>query len=348
MGRNLVALAVLAGSFASIFGQTEEIPSFRAETQLALTGFHVVKGTQYVTGLSASDFQLLVDGRPHAMASFEEGGRLNAPLEIVLVFDTSGSVREPGLLDEKLFRDNLLAGLPNVSLSIYRFGGHPLADHLTRVCGPTKDPAALRKAFQTAFSRGPGEAAFDLGHPGKDSLVYEAITEAINDRARDSQRVARMMLVVSDGLPGVEPNPGMAVGAALRMGIPIYPLLLGHRDRVTTFNMQLVAPPDPGESAKIAEARARYRQKTFDERESQAGLFVGVASQTGGRAFDPPELNAATAKDILGFLVGEVRKEYVVGFSPEPGREASNHRIDIRLIGNNGARIIGGKRFARY
>jgi hypothetical protein len=117
------ALTLIAGAVAfsprslAQNATPEELPSFRSETQLALTGFHVVLGKRDVTGLTASDFQLSVDGRPRAIATFEQGGQLNAPIEIVLVFDTSGSVSNARLLDEQLFRDNLLARLPGVTIS---------------------------------------------------------------------------------------------------------------------------------------------------------------------------------------------------------------------------------------
>jgi hypothetical protein len=73
--------------------------TFRSDAQLM----------QYVNGLKLADFELLVDSRPRPITTFE-GSRKELPVEIVLLFDTSGSVTGNGLLDQKLFRDNLLAG----------------------------------------------------------------------------------------------------------------------------------------------------------------------------------------------------------------------------------------------
>jgi hypothetical protein len=123
-----------------------------------------------VNGMTASDFQLLVDGVPHAITTFEQGGAVNTRVEIVLLFDSSGSVHGAGLLDEKAFRENVLAGLPGVTLSVYSFGGPPVTS-LVRVCGPTPDSLVLRRAFQTVVKKLPGEAAFDLHKPGKDPIV---------------------------------------------------------------------------------------------------------------------------------------------------------------------------------
>ena len=296
---------------------------------------------------SPSDFQLWVDGQPRAITTFEQGGGVNTPVEIVLVFDSSGSVRGAGLLDERLFLENLLAGLPAVTLSIYEFGGPPVTS-LVRACGPTSDPLVLRRAFQSVVKKLPGEAAFDLHKPGKDSLIYEAIVETLRDCARHPQPVARLMLVVSDGLPGGELNPAQSAGAALRMGIPIYPLLVGHQARITEFNMRMAASR-PGETPEDAAAHARYSQTVFDREEAQADLFTGLGEATGGRSFDPPELNPSAARDVIGFLAGEVRTEYIIGFSPEPSSTPSPHKIEIRLLGGNrAAKIVGGSRIAVY
>jgi hypothetical protein len=195
----------------------------------------------------------------------------------------------------------------------------------------------------------PGEAAFDLHKPGKDSLIYEAIVETLRDCARHPRPVARLMLVVSDGLPGGELNPAPAASAALQMGIPIYPLLVGHQARIAEFNMRMAAPPRPGETPENAAAHARYAQTIFDHEEAQASLFVDLGEATGGRSFDPPELDPSAARDIIGFLAGEVRTEYIIGFSPETGSSPGPHKIEIHLLGNNrGAKIIGGSRMAVY
>lgn len=325
-----------------------EPPTFRSDAQLVLTGFHVVAAKRNVTGLTASDFQLLVDGSPHAITTFEQGGSVNTPVEIVLVFDSSGSVHGAGLLDEGLFRDNLLAGLPDLTVSVYSFGGPP-ANSLVRFCGPTSDPLVLRRAFQSVVRKQPGEAALDLHKPGKDSLIYESIIAALKDSTRSPRPVTRLMMVVSDGLPGGELNPTTAATAALQMGIPVYPVLVGHQARIAEFNMRMASLPRQGETPGDASPHAQYFQKIFVQQEAHAALFTNLGGATGALSFDPPELNPSSAREIIAYLAGEVRTEYIVGFSPESGSTSSPHQIEVRFLGGRpGAKIAGGFREAVY
>ena len=345
MARILFAL-LLSGSMAAhfpLFAQDptrEEAVTFRSDAQLALTGFHVVSKKQYVTGLSASDFELLVDGRPRPITAFE-GNQSSVPVEIILLFDTSGSVTGMGLLDEKLFRDNLLAALPGVTLSVYRF------DHeLARMCGPTQDAAVLRQAFQGVVRRSPGEAVFDLAKPTA-SLIYEAIVKALDDSSRAGQSAQRMMLVVSDGEATGDRDPAVATVAAQEADVPVYPLLLGHRARIADLEMQTEAPR-PGEDEQTASARLAYRKKLFDATEEQVTAFASLGDLTGGRAFDPPDLNASTARGIVQSLADEVRAEYAAGSRRNLGSPPASHKIRVHLVGLKDAKLVGGARTAIY
>lgn len=342
MKARLVALVVL-GTIVS-FAQ-DGATTFRSDAALVLTGFHVGAKKQYVTGLTAADFELLVDGRPRPITTFE-GNQSNAAIEIVLLFDTSGSVTGMGLLDEKLFRDNLLAELPGVTLSVYRF-----ERQLSRMNGPTQDPATLRQAFQGVVKRAPGEATFDLGKPSG-SLIYEAIVKALDDSSPMGQPAPRMLLVISDGLATGDQDPAAAALAAQEADVPVYPLLLGNQARIAEFEMQAemqaAEPPRPGEDGLAGSVRAAYRKKQFDQTEEQTAAFASLGDSTGGRSFDPPQLNASTARGIIRSLADEVRAEYIAGFSPEPGTPPASHQIEIRLKEPRDGKMAGGVRAAVY
>jgi len=343
----ITGLAVLLSS-GPLFAQaraTGDI-TFRSDAQLVLTGFHVTAKRQFISGLTVADFELLVDGHPRPITVFE-GNQSGMPVEIVLLFDTSGSVTGNGLLDERLFRESLLAGLPDVKISVYSFGGLPKGS-LNRVTGPTSDPVILRRAFQAVVKRVPGEASFDLGKPGKGSLIYESISRTLEDCSRNAQGGVRMLVVVSDGLPDGDTDPAGAAVAAGHADIAVYPLVVGHGARVAEFEMETAAPPRPGDDDRTFEIRNAYRKKLLDEAERQTADFAGLGESTGGRAFDPPELNAATARGIIQDLADEVRAEYVAGFRPEPGSPPADHRIEIRLVSQREKKLVGGTRTAVY
>lgn len=342
----LLAAAIASACLCTAQDPTAAGVTFRSDAQLVLTSFHVTARKQYISGLTRTDFELLVDGQPRPITTFE-GSKKELPVEIVLLFDTSGSVTGNGLLDEKLFRDNLLAGLPDVKLSVYGFGGSP-ACCLNRVTGPTSDPAVLSKAFQTVVKKMPGEASFGLGKPGKGSLIYESIVRTLEDSSRNVQAGVRMLVVVSDGRPDGDLDPGGAAKAAQLTDIAVYPLVVGHSARVAGFEMESAAPPRPGDDDRTFEVRNAHRRKLFDEAEQQTADFAGLGEATGGRAFDPPELNAGSARAIIQALADDVRSEYVAGFSPDPGSPPAAHEIRIRLVGKGEMKLAGGARTAVY
>lgn len=345
--RPCIPLLAVAGGIAAVSVSFEQdgVATFRSDAALVLTGFHVTANKRYVAGLTVADFGLLVDGRPRPITTFE-GNQRGVPVEIALLFDTSGSVTGRGLLDDKLFRDDLLAALPGVALSVYSFGGH--GDRLTRFCGATRDAAALQQAFQGVVKKGPGEAGFTLGKPGKDSLIYESIVKTLEESSHSITPGVRMLLVVSDGLPGGDQDPAAAVTVAREAGVPVYPLLVGHQARISGFGMENSAPPRSGEDEHAFSVRQDYRKKQFDEAEGEAAAFAGLGDATGGRSFDPPELNAAAARGVIRSLADEVRAQYVAGFSPEPESPPASHRIEIRLKGHKEAKLVGGGRLAVY
>src|SRR5262249_44117855 len=132
---------------------------FRTETSLALVRFHVVQKKMYADSLRPDDIELLEDGKPQKLALFEGGRaqRRNVPIEIVLLFDTSGSVTEPGLLDPVSIKRNLLDTLPGASISVYRFEGR-----MRRLVRATRDFGQMQEAFAALLKKSPAGKVFPL------------------------------------------------------------------------------------------------------------------------------------------------------------------------------------------
>src|SRR5204862_5551332 len=79
----------------------QETPVFRSDTTLALVRFHVVRKKFYVDDFKPEDILLLEDGEPRQITLLE-GGRIKqrtVPVEMILLFDTSGSGVVVGLLN---------------------------------------------------------------------------------------------------------------------------------------------------------------------------------------------------------------------------------------------------------
>lgn len=68
----------------------EEPALFRSDVNLVRVDAEVLMGNRAITGLKAKDFQLFDNGAPRELSGFYAE---NAPLDLLLVFDVSGSMR---------------------------------------------------------------------------------------------------------------------------------------------------------------------------------------------------------------------------------------------------------------
>src|SRR6516164_10772510 len=126
----------------AVCAQEAQTPVFQSESALALVRFHVERKHSFADDLKAEDVILLEDGRPRRFTVFEGSVSRTIPVEMALLFDTSGSVNSEGLLDPLEYKAALLDKLPGVRLSVYSFN-----DKLFRHCRPTRDGAELAAAL---------------------------------------------------------------------------------------------------------------------------------------------------------------------------------------------------------
>src|SRR5204862_16598 len=90
-------------------------------------------------------------------------------------------------------------------------------------------------------------------------------------------------------------------------------------------------------------ARDRLARVEAQEREIQE--FARLGELTGGRSFDPPMINLTMMQTILSAMVAQVRCEYVVGYTPEPGTaEPAKHKLEVKLRGKDLGKVLGGVR----
>jgi VWFA-related protein len=319
----------------------QETPTFRTETSLALVRFHAAKGGRYVLDLKPDDVVLLEDGQPRPFTVFEGGAsRIHSvPVDLALVFDTSGSVVDQGLLDPVVFKSGLLDGVPNARLAVYGF-----TDKLRRFCPPTRDFEALRIALDALGTRKPvGAVTIPLELPPKRkadengaSWIYEAVMGAARDLAAQPGNATRLVVIFSDGLSSTTSAPEDAARVCEDLGIPVYPILLGHwklgeKIRAAQANQR------PGRELSAAARRLNSTEEEMQE-------FASLGRLTGGGAFDPPAMGSGVLKQIVSGLAARVGSAYVVGFTPTSDGPPKRHRIEVRLKQKSLGQVVGGKR----
>jgi VWFA-related protein len=311
----------------------QQAPVFRTDAVLALVRFHVVRKQAYVDDLKPQDVILLEDGSPRQVAVFE-GGRWaprTIPIEMTLLFDSSGSVTQAGLLDPLVYKTSLLDNLENVSLAVYSFDST-----LRRQCRPTRDGTELAAALRSVRDSrsGPQSESIPLllpaGRKGAaGTWLFEAITAAAKDAAEEPGQATRMLVVFSDGFPTTNTRPEDASAVFSELGIPVYPVVLGH--------------------ANIAALKAGGQLGWPLMAEMFMADFARLAELTCGRSFDPPAIDVAVVRQILAAMAGQVVGEYVVGFQPEqsPGAPRA-HRIQVKLRSKDLGTLEGGFRTVRH
>jgi VWFA-related protein len=319
------------------------VPIFRTETSLALVHFHVVHKNQFVTNLRPEDVILLEDGVPRKFTLFENSMlERKRPVEVTLLFDTSGSVTDAGLLDPLTFEENLLGAFDNVTLSIYGF-----TTQLDRYCKLSRDRETLRAAFSALGSRGSKHESIKVPLPAKrkanaggGTWIYAAVAQAAREAAATPGEATRLILVFSDGFDTTNARPDDAADVARDLGVAVYPVALGHWtlvERARTEQQRIANGSRTGEVSSPTLDRIQSQEREVMD-------FAGLGDLTGGRSYDPREISLSVMKQVLGGLVWSVRTEYTVGFSPEPSASPRKRKLEVRLRDKQIGQVTGGTR----
>ena len=161
----------------------------RVESQLVTLNISVIdRGTNRgLMGLGQSDFKLFEDGNEQPIVQFESS---NAPFDLVLLIDLSGSTRDVIKLIRAAAVRFVEAARPADRIAVITFAGQP-----TVVSTLTADRDLLRQRIETIdTARG-------------DTKLYDATNFAMEQVLKEAKKSRRTAIVLmSDGLDGTIPG----------------------------------------------------------------------------------------------------------------------------------------------
>lgn len=343
-------LAIFA-FFGMAIGAAQEV-TFQAQTRLVLLSFHVTHGKDYLTDLKPSDFVLLEDGKPREFTVFDSAATVGRmPLELVLLFDANPKIEyfwDPAEVfrfipqwDDAMSRTILEKGSADIRISVYHCAGRSLH----RLSPATADPQQLLGSFRRILAPVADNASIiplslpprrDHVDPGPFTNDYvtspfisaeergwplEAAIGTLNEVTAGPDKVARVLVMFSEGIGATTTIPEDVGNHALDLGIPIYPIATNYRKHI---------------------------QSNFPRNQFRMHQFAALGKMTGGLTAEYQEIDAATLAKILDNVKHHGMSQYVVGFVPSSSSAAKVHHLEVRLASKSGRSIEGGKRRASY
>lgn len=326
-------------------------PIFRSQTELVLLSFHVTQAKHNVTELTPTDVLLLEDGKPRDFSIFDSpAAKTRMPLDLVLLFDTNPAIPyfwDPDAVysfvrdwDEAMSRAALANQAADIRISVC----HAAGQDLYRLVRATTDAPQLLDAFRSLLTPEAGTAIplflppkRDRVEPGPFTNDYvtsafistvsrgwplEAAIGTLNDVTTAPDKVARMLVIFSEGIGGTTTIPEDVGNHALDLGIPIYPIVTNYQGHITS---------------------------SYPRNQFRMGQFAKLGKMTGGRAVEHQKIDAATLRMILESVETDGLSQYVVGFEPSPTRGTSKaHKLEIKLVSKSSGKLEGGTRRAIY
>jgi VWFA-related protein len=309
--------------------ELDEGDVIRTDTQLVSVPAVVTDGTgRPLSGLKADNFQILEDGQPQAIANF---GTTDAPFEIALLLDTSGSTREDvGLIQQAAnsFVSALRTGdrVGVVAFNQAQTGKDPIA--AVEVLSPlTSDRTALTKAIENIGSSN-GTPYYDALAKVADVIFRDPPTDQVRRRA---------VVALTDGVDSASNSDfGSAKLKLSQAGIACYFIQVNTEDFVEDRLMKDCQ--DDGRLALSQRQLQRYREIFVPRAKAedytnfcQMGPFErmsisrelynlarremnDLAKASGGRTFNATSLSDARA--AFARVAADIGTLYSLGYYP--------------------------------
>jgi VWFA-related protein len=274
-----------------------------------------------ITGLAASDFSVLEDGKTVPVSSVEPLTSLPANVSVVLVLDTSGSMAGQPLRDAVQALNGFVDRLgPDSQIGGVSLGGSCQVDG-----GPglARDKAAAQEFFAGAVAAG-------------DTPLYDATLTAIQ-QSLAAPEGRRMVVVLTDGEDTCSKvRFNTVVDAAVRNAVPLTVVGLGPdiqadllQNLASLTGGQYVSAEDSGKLEGIysdlanrlrTQYRIGYRSAQFADRKEHTLAIrarSGAAEASGDTRFTPPVVSPTLQLSIAsGQKIAEATPIEITSTSP--------------------------------
>jgi Ca-activated chloride channel family protein len=326
----------------------------RIETQLVSVPAVVTDATgRPVTGLRADNFQIYEDGRPQQIANF---ATTEAPFEVALLLDTSGSTRaEVGLIRRAAlsFIEALRPGdrVAVVAFNTKKDGDTNLAT--VEVKAPlTDDRDELRQAVEAVGASN--------GTPFYDGLEKIA-KEIFRDEPSKEMRGRRALVALTDGVDSTSDSDFEAARESLkRAGLVSYFVEVNTEDYVEERLMEdcqddgalrlsgtqleryrrIIAP-----TADAADFSDFCRMGQFERMHASRTLYEvarremnQLAHESGGKTF--PAADLRDAQRAFHQVAEDIGTQYSLGYySTNTARDGAYRNIRVTIRGVKGAQV---------
>jgi Ca-activated chloride channel family protein len=332
---------------ASSSDEVDEGDVVRVDTQLVSVPVVVTDATgRPLSGLRQENFRLLEDGQPQTITNF---GTTDAPFEIALLLDTSGSTRDDVGLIRQAALSFINALRPGDRIGIVAFNqaqtvNDPMA--VVEVLTPlTNDRAELTKAIGNLGSSN-GTPYYDALERVADSIFRAPVTDQVRRRA---------VVALTDGVDSTSNSDFNSAKLKLsRAGIACYFIEVNTEDFVEDRLMKDCQ--DDGRLTLSQRQLQRYREIFMPKAKSeelsnfcQMGLFErmsisrglyslarremdDLARVSGGRSFVASDL--ADARAAFARVAADIGTLYSLGYYPtNKARDGKFRSIQLQVKG---------------
>jgi VWFA-related protein len=334
--------------------EVDEDDVVRIETQLVSVPAIVTDRTgRPLTGLSAADFQIFEDGRPQKIANFST---TEAPFEVALLLDTSGSTREDVGLIRAAARAFVEALRPGDRVAILAFNTkREGSDQLAAVelkAPLTDDRELLQDAVESVGASN--------GTPFYDSLAKVA-RDVFRDRPTEQTRGRRALVALTDGVDSTSESSFEEAREQLkRAGVVSYFVMVNTEEYVEDRLMQ---DCEDGGALRLSNTQLRRYQRViapgasaedfsnfcrmgqFERMHASRTLYrlaraemSSLARESGGKTF--PAADLRDARRAFRQVAEDIGTQYSIGYySTNTARDGTFRKINVQVRTRKDAQV---------